>query len=206
MSLPLAPFRLDKARLRKELKAFQKLLGPDTKELGEQADILPFFRGNRNLASLLGQHNSLLVTPDLFKDEFGLIGDHACDLAVGNAASGQFCFVEFEDAGKTSVFRGGKKAAPRWGTRIEQGFSQLLDWFYVLEDLRKTAKFRTLFGSDLADYVGLLIVGRSGHLPEATQHRLRWRSANVLVGGKKIKCLTFDELLHDLTERVALLS
>ncbi len=199
------PFTLDHTRLRAELKAFKAFLGPEDRERAERADVLHFFRRHRNLSSLIGLSHTPLITPTLLKDELGLVGDHACDLAIGNEAGGQFCFVEFEDARKGSVFKAAKRGAPEWGARIERGLSQIIDWFYTLDDLRRTAKFRALFGSDLADYGGLLVVGRDGHLDGAMKERLRWRSMNLQVAGKRVSCQTFDGLYRDLAERIALL-
>src|ERR1700730_15901957 len=112
MSKPLAAFELDKTKLKAELNAFEALLGPSTKELAERGDILPFFKKNRNLASLIGLYNSHLSFPTLLKDELGLFGDYACDLAVGKEDNGQFCFVEFEDARKGSGLKALKKGTP----------------------------------------------------------------------------------------------
>ena len=81
-----------------------------------------------------------------------------------------------------------------------------MDWFYTLEDLKTTAKFRSLFGSNLADYLGLLVVGRDGHLSRDMRERLRWRSLNTQLGGKHIYCVTFDELFKTLSDRVTLVT
>ena len=202
MMKPLTAFTLDKLKLKAELTAFECLLGPTTKELSERDDILPFFKQNRNLASLIGMYNSHLGRPTLLKDELGLFGDHACDLAVGNEEKGQFCFVEFEDARTGSVFKAPKKGTPEWAARVEHGFSQIVDWFYVLEDLQRTRRFRSLFGLDLADYVGILVIGRDGHLNPDMLERLRWRSMNTQIAGKHIYCVTFDELLRQVRELV----
>lgn len=196
----LEPFTLDLAAARKELAAFERLLGPDTKELSERDDIIPFFKQNRNLASLLGRFKPQLMLPDVLRFEFSLVGEHACDLAAGETRDGKnlFCFVEFEDAEAGSVFRQRPKGAPDWSPRLEHGFSQIVDWFYALADQSHTKLFRDLFGTDLADYCGLLVIGRDGFLTEPLHARLRWRSQNTLVGGKLVSIITFDQLLRDL--------
>jgi hypothetical protein len=198
------PFTLDRAAVRDELAAFERLLGPDTNELSERADILPFFKRNLNLASLLGFAKSHLVSPDVLKTEFPLVGDHACDLAVGERRNGKglFCFVEFEDAEAGSVFRPGAKGTPDWSPRLEHGFSQIIDWFYTLADQSQTKLFRDFFGTDLADYAGLLVIGRDGFLTEPMRARLRWRSQNTLIAGKPISIITFDQLLLELRTSV----
>jgi hypothetical protein len=200
----LEPFKLDRAAVRNELAAFEKVLGPDTRELSEQRDILPFFKQNSNLASLLSFGKSHLVTPDVLKTEFSLVGDHACDLAIGEkrAGKGLFCFVEFENAEAGSIFRQGTKGTPDWSPRLEHGFSQLVDWFYTLADQSQTRLFRDLFDTDLADYCGVLVIGRDGFLTEPMHARLRWRSQNTLIGGKPISIITFDQLLRELRAAV----
>jgi hypothetical protein len=193
-------FTLDRVAVWDELAAFETLLGPDTSALSERADILPFFRQNLNLASLLGFGKSHLITPDVLKPEFSLVGDHACDMAVGEKRDGKglFCFVEFEDAEPGSVFRQGTKGTPDWSPRLEHGFSQIVDWFYALADQSQTRLFRDFFDTDLADYCGVLVIGRDGFLTDSMRTRLRWRSQNTLIGGKPISILTFDQLLRDL--------
>ncbi len=198
----LASFNLDRSVLRDELAALQNLLQPATRELSEQKDILPFFRKNQNLAALIGFTKSHLVKPDVLKTEFSFLGDHTCDLAIGENARGQFCFVEFEDAKESSIFKRTAKATPLWSSRLEHGFSQIVDWFHTLADQSGTNFFREQFGSDLADYCGLLVIGRDAFLTESEKSRLRWRSQNTLVGGKPVTVITFDQLLQSLTDRV----
>ncbi|HEY1191288.1 MAG TPA: Shedu anti-phage system protein SduA domain-containing protein [Gemmata sp.] len=197
-------FVLNRAALRDELNAFRLLLTPEDKELSEQKDILPFFKSNRNLASLIGFAKSHLSTPDVIKSEFPFVGDHACDLAIGERreGAGQFCFIEFEDGREASIFRHTVKGTPDWAPRLEHGFSQIVDWFHVLADQSQTPLFREFFGTGLADYCGLLVIGRDRFLSDAERSRLRWRSQNMLVSGKPVSIITFDQLFQDLAGRV----
>lgn len=215
MSL-FAPFQLDKSKLAGELAAFESLLTPPTRELKERDEILPFFAANLNLASLMLSYSSDLRRPSLIKTELHLFGAHACDLAVGHP-DGQFCFVEFENAGAGCVFRAAKpvraghkarpgKVTPTWAPRFEHGFSQIVDWFYLLDDQKQSKKFRTHFGGELADYVGVLVIGRDAHLTADMQDRLRWRSQHTRVNGKAVICMTFDGLFRGLRERVEYLT
>jgi hypothetical protein len=204
---PFAPFTFERRKLAAELLAFETLLGPPTRTLGERQDIIPFFKQHRHLAGLIGLHNSKIGEPSLIKAELGLFGDHACDLAIGDAATAQFCFIEFEDAKAESVFRKpGSKGRPDWSPRLEHGFGQLLDWFGLLDDMRTTARFRAQFGYDLADYTGLLVIGRDGFLNPDQRRRLHWRAMNIAVAGRRVECITFDQLLDWLRARVKLLT
>jgi hypothetical protein len=108
--------------------------------------------------------------------------------------------VEFEEATATSVFK--KTGRPDWSARFEHGFSQIVDWFQILDDMKNTNRFREQFGTSLADYTGVLVVGRSGFLDTAQRDRQRWRSMNVLVAGRRVECMTFDDLLREFKARV----
>lgn len=199
------PFALDRDALRQELVKYQQLLTPLDKELKERDDILSFFKSHQNLAALIGLYQSRVAVPDCIKSELEIFGDCACDLAVGDAAKGLFCFVEFEAAERGSIFKQGRKGTSDWASRLEHGFSQIVDWFYLMADQSKTHQFKSFFGTDLADYCGLLVIGRSAFLTADEQHRLRWRSQNTLVNGRPVWIITFDELFGMLRDRVELL-
>ena len=138
-------FSLKLAKCKTELASFKNLL--DSKAaLSERSDILPFFKANRHLAAMVGSYNPQINGFDRIASEFDLFGDHSCDLAVGDSASHNFCLVEFEDASPNSVFTKKKgKATPEWSARFDHGFSQILDWFNILEDQTGTAQFKTKF-------------------------------------------------------------
>src|SRR5262249_41343537 len=200
----MEPFTTDRAVLWSELAAFEKL-GPPTRELSERDDILPFMKAHRNLAALIGIRYSRLGLPNLFKSELEIFGDFACDLAIGDRETGQFCFVEFEDATSDSLFKQvSSRGIPDWSPRLEHGLSQIVDWFYLLDDHRHTQQFRTFFSTDLADYTGLLILGRDAFLTDPLRHRLRWRSQHTAINGKAVSIITFDALLQTLRVNVEL--
>jgi hypothetical protein len=82
------------------------------------------------LCALMGTYNSNIVDYKNIRiaREFSIFGDHKADLVVGDIKNRQFCFVEFEDAKRTSIFNiAGAKATPDWSTRYHRGFSQLID-------------------------------------------------------------------------------
>lgn len=190
------PLDWDPGKAKAEIDAFAQFLGSPTREFGERDEVLPFFKAHRHLAGLIGTWNTRLRAPDVIRSELEFFGDHACDLAIGGMASREFCFVEFEDARPGSVFRPQKKnRSADWAARLEHGFGQILDWFRLLDDMRNTARFHTQFGDRAADYVGVLVIGRRAFLTPVEQARLRWRSTHVSVSGRRVECLTFDDLL-----------
>lgn len=194
--------RLDKCR--KELAEFKKLL--DLKEsLSEQDDILPFFKANKHLAALIGAQNPKINGFDRIATEFDLFGDYSCDLVIGDSVSHNYCFVEFEDARFNSIFtRRRQKATPEWSPRFDHGFSQVIDWFQILEDQQRTAQHKAKFGADVIQFMGLLVVGRRHFLGDREFERLRWRSEHVQVGSRQVNCITFDELYQTLALKLAI--
>lgn len=204
MMKTLDSFSINLGKCKDELVEFKKLL--DGKPgLSERDDILPFFKSNRHLAALIGSYNPRVNRFDRIATEFDLFGDFSCDLVVGDSESHNFCFVEFEDAKPNSVFhKKAGKATPEWSPRFDHGFSQILDWFAILEDQKRTAQFKAKFGSDLIQYVGLLVIGRRQYLDNALYDRLRWRSEQVQVGARQVNCITFDDLYQTLALKVAI--
>jgi Domain of unknown function (DUF4263) len=151
----LDKFTLSLPKCKKELVEFKQLLD-GMRSLSERDDILPYFKKNKHLAALVGSYNPRINGFDRIATEFNLFGDYSCDLVIGDSTSHNFCFVEFEGASPNSVFSKQKgKATPEWSTRFDHGFSQILDWFNILEDQQRTAQFKAKFDADVIQYVGL---------------------------------------------------
>jgi hypothetical protein len=200
----LEKFSLSLAQCEQELVEFKKLLDGKA-SLGERNDILPFFKEKKHLAALIGSYNPKINGFDRIATEFGLFGDYSGDLVVGDSASHNYCFVEFVDAMPNSVFTKKKgKATPEWSARFDRGFSQILDWFSILEDQRRTAQFKAKFGADVIQYVGLLVIGRRQYRDDTQYDRLRWRSEQVQVGARRVHGITFEELLQTLALKVSI--
>lgn len=190
------------SKCRKELKELKHLL--DTNDsLKERQDILPFFRKRHHLSVFVGSYIPNIISFDRLAFEYPIYGDFACDLAIGDSQTNTYCFVEFENATPNSIFqKQGKKATPEWSSRFEHGFSQVVDWFWKLDDMSRSTDFKSKFGADFVKYHGLLVLGRSHYLDYAEQQRLKWRLDRVLVNSKHIFCVTFDELYTDLDTRL----
>jgi len=185
----------------KQLEEFKALLEAHS-ELDERNQILPFFRERRHLSSFISTYVSDIVNADRIAFEFNLFGDFACDLAVGDSGSQHYLLIEFEDAKKNSLFVPNGKYAPDWSPRLEHGFSQVIDWFWKLEDLKRTDDFEHKFGAKEATFHGLLIIGRTQHLNDRETKRLRWRQDHVVVNSNKVSVRSFDQLLSDLEFRL----
>ena len=200
---------LDKSRARKELKEFKTLLDDPTRpELKEREDILPFFAAHEQLLALMGTYNSNIENYDRIATEFDIFGDHTADVAIGDSKEHQYCFIEFEDATKSSIFKKkGKKATLEWSDRFDHGYSQVIDWLLWLENQKNTLAYVQRFGVGEVQYVGLLIVGRDRYLTDPSlRQRLTWRSEQVIVCSRKLHCITFDKLYSDLNSRLRIWS
>lgn len=196
------PFEFDPDICRKELKELKVLLD-ENRDLKEREDILPFFKARRHLSAFAGSYVPDIVSFDMIAYELSIYGDFSSDLAIGDSETKTFCFVEFEDATTTSIFRKrDKKFTPEWSPRFEHGFSQIVDWFWKLDDMSRTADFKNKFGADYVKYHGLLVLGRSTALEYREQQRLKWHLDKVLVDSKHIFCVTFDDLYSDLENRL----
>lgn len=155
------------------------------------------------MAAFAGSYSFEIPHVDRISFQFPVFGDFAADLVVGSYERRRYCFVEFEDAGEDSVFaRSGDKTTREWSRRLEHGFGQLVDWFYLLDDMRNTQRAAQDFGHGHKRFYGLLVIGRSAGLSADEQNRLDWRSDRLLVNSHKIVCLTYDDLYTALRQRI----
>jgi hypothetical protein len=188
---------------RVEIAAFKRLLRTRGK-LAERAEVQKFFKRRKQLSAFIGTFAPNIGLADRLAYEFPLLGDFAADVMLGNREKGIYCAIEFEDGKPDSIFtKVPTKATTEWSRRFEHGFSQLVDWFYALDDFKKTDRFARDFGHGHITFLGLLILGRSAGLSESDQSRLRWRTEKVRVDSHTIECLTFDDLCRHLEWRIS---
>src|SRR5262249_54897581 len=116
----------------------------------------------------------------------------------------EYCLIELEDGRPGSIFTAVKnKSTKERSRRFDHGFSQLVDWFYALDDLKKTSRFAKDYGHGHVKFLGLLVIGRNAGLSEAERDRLRWRAEKVRVDSHYIDCPTFDDLYQHLRLRMS---
>lgn len=199
---PLQAFGLDLSQCLAGLGEFESLL--EREALTEEKDILPFFKTRPHLSAYLASvYVPNIIKVDRIKHEFDLAGDFHADLVVGDSERRVYCFVEFEDGRADSIFVQRGRQRKEWSPRFEHGFSQVVDWFWRINDLRNTAAFRDVFG-DSPQITGMLVIGRSAALSVEEERRLRWRQERVLVDSQKAICVTFDRLAADMREHIRL--
>jgi hypothetical protein len=197
------PYARDLRALRAELDEFGELLQSGT-PLSETKQILPFVRRSRHLAAAFGFANRALGAPNLLALERPLFGSFRCDVAVGSSAARQFTLVELEDARENSVFetvRG--RDYPRWSSRFERGFSQLVDWAWRIDHERQpSATLEAAFGSTDPRIHYLLVIGRDHWIGAAGRARLDWRHLHNGISGQRTTVWTYDDLFSFVSDRL----
>jgi len=197
------PHVRDLVALRRELGQLADLLGGH-RPLGEAKDIMPLLRTTRHLVAYFGHANANLGAADLLAIEKPLLGSFRCDLAIGGSVSGQFTLIELEDARPHSVFepvRG--RDYPRWSSRFERGFSQLVDWAWRIDHERQpSATLEAVFGTSDPKLHYLLVIGRDHWIGEAGRARLHWRRLHNGISGHRTTVWTYDDLLAFVDARL----
>ncbi|RUT02046.1 hypothetical protein DSM106972_061210 [Dulcicalothrix desertica PCC 7102] len=197
-----AKVNFDPVICRFQLEEFKELL-QQKQSLSEKNDILPFFRERTQLSVFLGSYHKNIERLNRVAFEYDIFGDFAADLVVGDSRKKSYCFIEFEDARLNSVFVSKPgRYCPEWSPRFEKGFSQIIDWFWKIDDLERTDDFENRFGSRRIDYIGMLVIGRNDYLEPRDKKRLVWRQEHLVLNSKHVYCLTFDDLYNDLLFRI----
>ncbi|WP_406698460.1 Shedu anti-phage system protein SduA domain-containing protein [Singulisphaera sp. Ch08] len=203
MGAVLESITFDHALFEAELTKLGNLLASKT-DLSERDDIQPLFKASRHLSAFLGTFAPDIGPATELVYEFPFFGDYRADLLVGSKSAAHFCVVEFEDGGPDSIFKKQpNRPNPEWNARFEHGFSQLTDWFFNLDDYKKSHGFTKTFGYGHVSFTGLLVVGRSASLDDMKRTRLRWRSNKVLIDSNAVICVTFDDVYEIHRKRYA---
>lgn len=189
-------------KCKREINALGKLLRSKA-ELSERDDLLPFFKSRRQLSAFMGTFAADIGPASEIAYEYSFLGDFSADLVVGNRKNKQYLAIEFEEGRRNSIFKTVKgRSTTDWSQRFDHGFSQLVDWFYTLDDYKKTDKFEKEFGTGYITFSGLLVIGRNSGVTASDRIRLSWRTDKVLVDSHPISCITFDDLHEALLDRI----
>lgn len=200
MAKQFTPIQRDLKKCRAEIDAFGRLLRSKA-ALSEKDDIQPFFKRRPQLAAYIGCYVRDVGPATEYAFEYPFHGDFAADLVVGERAGSRFSVIEFEDGRKDSIFKVPRnKATTEWSQRFEHGFSQIVDWFTMLDDMKQTARFQKDFGTGHIRFSALLVIGREAGLTDHDRFRLRWRTEKVRVDSHSVECVTFDGL-HEPMDR-----
>ncbi|WP_082552353.1 Shedu immune nuclease family protein [Methylobacterium sp. Leaf456] len=197
----LARHNLDPAAARVQLTELSNLIATRS-VLRERDDVLPFFRTRPDICLMFSYYLPDIKEPDWFAIEFVIYGDFRADLIVGDFNAKRYMLIEFEDGSPNSIFSKKPKTAPAWASRMEGAFSQIVDWYYKLDDMKATNDFANTFGDRDAVFEGLIVTGKDMKLAPQEKARLKWRIENVRVASKKINTISFDEFVEDADFRL----
>lgn len=200
MASTLEPVAFDPETFRQELKEFDALLKTKM-DLEEREDIIPFFKQRKHLTSYIGTLYLRVAVATEVCFEFDISGNFAADVLLGSKTANQFCIVEFEPGKEDAIFKKQNRKNPEWSARFEHAFSQIVDWYWALEDQKGSQDFRTTFGDNEITFTSLLIMGRTSSLNDAKKRRMAWRTKKVLIDSNKVICITFDDLYAALKEK-----
>jgi hypothetical protein len=149
-----------------------------------------------NLTALFGYLKNGIGKPNAYKYEFTIQGVFRADLVVGNSGSGDFVLVEFEGGEEHSIFGpSGTNQMRDWSTQLHHGFGQIVDWSWAKNDNQHTEVYKNAFGCERVSELYVLICGRQDSMSKIECGRLEWRSDKTIVGGAKVLCMTYDELV-----------
>ena len=193
MSL-FAPIVLDVRAAEQEFYEFRSWI--DANNRFSETAVVKELKDRRHLSCLIGYLESGIGKPNVYKYEFEIQGVFRADLVVGNSDLRKFVLVEFEGAEENSIFGPKKTNQMRdWGKQLQRGFSQIVDWSWAKNDNQHTEVFKNAFGCERMTELYVLVCGRVNSMNRAESSRFQWRSDNTIIGGAKVLCMTYDDLV-----------
>ena len=145
--------------------------------------------------------------PDMIRFELAMKGIVRTDLVVGNDYARTFAMVEFESAEETSLFKRGTAQYRYWGSALEHGFGQVIDWAWVRDDHPNDTVLHAAFGGAIAKSVFAVICGRdAGIVGPMERRRFDHRRYLVTVAGHSVEIMTYDGMVRRMDESLAVLT
>lgn len=167
--------------------------------LGETA-IVDEIKARPQMACLLGSVLNI-PAPDLIAFELTMKGIYRTDLVLGNHAARTFGLIEFEPAKKTTLFKKGTKQYRYWGSGLEHGFGQIIDWAWVRDDHPNDTVLENSFGGKIKKSAFAVIAGRDdGIVGPLEQSRFEYRRNLVAIGGHSAQIMTYDDMVRKMDE------
>jgi hypothetical protein len=144
--------------------------------------------------------------PDMIRFELAMKGVFRTDLAIGNDHARSFALIEFEPAEETSIFKRGTAQYRYWGSALEHGFGQVIDWAWVRDDHPNDTVLHAAFGGAIARSVFAVICGRdAGIVGAMEQRRFEHRRHLVTIAGHTTQIMTYDGMVRRMDESLATL-
>jgi hypothetical protein len=199
----LIPLNLDLDTAEQEFAKFRRWIDANGR-FSERA-VLTELKQYPHLTALLGYLMSGLGKPNVYKYEFEIQGVFRADLVVGNSISANFVLVEFEGGEDYSLFGpSGTNQMRDWGRQLQHGFGQIVDWSWAKNDSQHTDIYKNAFGCERVSQLYVLVCGRQDSMSKVEANRLQWRSDKTIIGGEKVLCMTYDDLVAFLDGTLAL--
>lgn len=146
--------------------------------------------------------NAPMGPPDLFAEELGILGTFRADYMVGNSKHGEYLLIEMEPAEDVAFKKNGKKSRREWGARLEHGFSQIVDWLWLMSTLLPSQQVVKSMFPNLQRFTGLLLIGRRDDMSEEELARLKWRSLKTKIADSAVLIFTYDDLISFIEEEL----
>ena len=186
-----------------ELSSFKAWLA--TKKFVGETEIVAEIKARTHMACLLASTLGL-EAPDMIRFELALKGMFKTDLVLGNNASRKFGLIEFEDAEDTSIFKKGTGQYRYWSSRIEHGFSQIIDWAWVRQDHPNDTVLTNGFGGQITTSSYAVICGRDASLRDDVERkRFAHRRSSLKVEGHPALVMTYDEMVRAMDDSLTVL-
>lgn len=202
--ISMIPKKMSLQQVKNDLIAFDTLL-KDNLELEEtgSGSLQEFFKAHPDLLLLIGSALGGGLVPAAYLPECSIVHEFRADYAVANKDRSKFLFIEFENAKKESIFAAKaltkSNTSYQWSKTFEHGFSQVVDWYFRLDDYLKTSKIDEHFGAPKINYVGIIVLGRDHFLKQAgLTQRFEWRRDHTVINNQPLRCYTFDGLAKEL--------
>jgi antiviral defense system Shedu protein SduA len=123
----------------------------------------------------------------------------------GTRLRGSSPWSNWRTRGKTACLKLVKgRDYPRWSSRFERGFSQLVDWAWRIDQERQpSATLEAAFGTADPRIHYLLVIGRDRWIGAAGRARLDWRHRHNGISGERTTIWTYDDLFSFVNDRLA---
>jgi hypothetical protein len=198
MSKTFAAISRDWAKAKTELIDFKRTINSKD-ELDENANIYASLEQKQQLCLLFGKLFSM-PTPTHISYRLPIIGEYATDIVLVDKNVRKVCLIELEAIKKDSIFVKRGRENKYWGSKLEEGFGQVIDWMSEI-DIIGEKKRNELFKIDKIDHlIGCVIIGRKSHIKEDSElRRLAYRQ-NQLSTAKNFAfhLKTYDEVICEL--------
>ena len=167
--------------------------------IGETA-IVAEIRARPQMACLLGSVLNI-PAPDLIRFELTMKGIFRTDLVLGNDHARAFALVEFEPAEANTLFKRGTAQYRYWGSPLEHGFGQIIDWAWVKADRPDDTLLENTFGGPINKSAYAVVAGRDdGVVGLMERKRFEHRRHLVAIGGHHAQIMTYDDMVRRMDE------